>query len=283
MTSNSSFIDKIKARQAVFGTWMQIPHPIIAETMAQSGMDFLLVDGEHAPIPATALIDILPGADKHGIDVVYRVPWNRVEYIKAALDAGAKAVMVPMVNTSSEAAAAVSAAKYPPFGTRGAGAWRASNYYQNDAAYRAEANDSTVVIVQIETREAVDAVDAIAATPGVDVMFIGTGDLALSLGLETGIMHPEILDACKRVAEAARMNGIVAGVVVGSLDNIPEFARMGFGFFTHGVDIGYLLSGSKQTSDSVRAKFESVKSGIANASTSASELPETRQSSRATY
>ncbi|MBZ9772250.1 HpcH/HpaI aldolase family protein [Mesorhizobium sp. CO1-1-8] len=258
MADDTPFVQKIKSRQAVFGSWLQIPHPIVAETMAQSGMDFLLVDGEHAPIPTSALIDILPGVDRHGTAVVYRVPWNRPEYIKAALDAGVKGIMVPMVNSAEEAAAAASTAKYPPDGTRGAGAWRASNYYQDDAAYRAKANESTVVIVQIETKEAVDAVDAIAATSGVDVVFIGPGDLALSLGIEPGVPHPKLRAACEAVVAAAKKNGIVAGIALTSLDTIPEFARMGFGFFTYGIDILYLLNNGRQTARDVRAKFGSA-------------------------
>lgn len=261
MADATSFVAKLRARKGVFGTWVQIPHPMVAETMAQCGADFLLVDGEHAPIPTAALVDILPAADGRQTAVVYRVPWNRPEYIKAALDAGAKGVMVPMVNTAEEAAAAASIAKYPPDGSRGIGAWRASNYYQGDAAYRAAANRDTVVITQIETRQAVDAADAIAATPGVDALFVGTGDLALSLGVEPGTLGPEMLQACRSVAAAARAHGIAAGIVVGSLENIPEFVSMGFTIFTHGIDIAYIMDGARQTQQAVRTRYESVVAG----------------------
>jgi 4-hydroxy-2-oxoheptanedioate aldolase len=259
MASSAEFVKKLKSHEIVFGSWVQIPHPIVAEVMALGGMDFLVVDGEHGPIPASMLIDILPGTDKHGTAVIYRVPWNRPEYFKAALDAGARGLMVPMVNSPAEAAEAVSFAKYPPTGTRGSGAWRASTYYRDDAAYRATANADTVLILQIETGEAVDAVDAIAATPGIDALFIGTGDLALSLGIEPGKPHPKLMAACEAVAAAAKKYGIVAGIVAGSPDNLPQYLEMGFRLFMHGVDIDHLLQAGRRTSQSLREKAATVK------------------------
>jgi len=111
--------------------------------------------------------------------VLYRVAWNRIELIKAAFDTGVDAVMVPMVNTAEEARDAVAGSKYPPLGKRGIGAWRPTNYYQEDAAYRENANSLTGVVLQIETREALQNLDEIAATPGVDALYIGPADLAM--------------------------------------------------------------------------------------------------------
>ena len=248
MVETRTFAQKIRSGLPQVGIWMQIPHPIVAETLAQTGVDFLLADGEHAPIPPHALLDILPATDRYTMPVLYRVAWNRVELIKAALDHGASAVMVPMVNSGEEARNAVSYAKYPPDGKRGTGAWRASNYYQEDATYRKNANHSAGVVVQIETREALNALDEIASTPGLDALFIGPADLALSLGMEPGQLTNELLDACRAVAAAAKRNGISSGIDVASMDYLPKYREFGMSLFTYAVDFGFLLDGGRAVS-----------------------------------
>jgi 4-hydroxy-2-oxoheptanedioate aldolase len=245
MTKCETFSAKIKANQHQLGIWTQIPHVVVAENMAQSGADFLLVDGEHAPIPPHALLDILPATERFDMPVLYRVAWNRVELIKAALDHGVNAIMVPMVNSAEEARAVVASAKYPPAGKRGVGAWRASNYYQNDGAYRNSADGSTSVVVQIESRDALRALDEIAATPGIDALYIGPADLALSLGTQIGQLNDQLLNACKLVAAAAKRNGIGAGIDVASLDYLPTYRDVGLSLFTYGSDFGFILDGSR--------------------------------------
>src|SRR5262249_15239903 len=116
----------IRSGKPTMGTWMQIPNPIAAEVMAQTGFDFVLVDGEHAPVPPDILYALLPAFERHGMAAVYRVRSNNGDLIKAALDSGVSGVIVPMVNSVKEARDAVAAAKYPPHGRRGFGPWRAS-------------------------------------------------------------------------------------------------------------------------------------------------------------
>ncbi len=256
MNNRARLAQKIGARKPVIGIWMQIPHPMVAETLAQTGVDFLLVDGEHAPIPPHALVDILPGTELRDMPTIYRVAWNRVELIKAALDHGANGVMVPMVNSPEEAAAAVAAARYPPAGRRGMGAWRASAYYLDEASYRKRADDESAVILQIETRDAVRCVDEIAAVPGITALYIGPADLALSLGLNPGELHPELLAACEKVAGAARRNGIAAGIDVASLDFAKTYFELGFSLLTYGADFGFIVDGGRAVARDVRAAIE---------------------------
>lgn len=250
-----AFAEKIRSRQTVFGIWMGIPHPMVAETLAQTNADFLLVDGEHAPIPPDSLGALLPATELHNMPVIYRVRWKTPELIKGALDQGVTGLMVPMINSEAEARAAVSSTKYPPLGTRGAGAWRASNYYLDEKEYFATADTLTLVILQIETREAVEDIDGIAAVKGVDVLYIGPADLALSLGLKPGELHPELLAACESVATAAAKKGIVAGIDVASSDFIPTFMALGFSVFTFGSDTGFLVLGGRDAMAEVRAKL----------------------------
>ncbi|MFB9984400.1 HpcH/HpaI aldolase/citrate lyase family protein [Mesorhizobium kowhaii] len=250
-----TFAETIRSGKPQIGAWMQIPHVMVAETLAQTNLDFLVADGEHSPIPPNALLDILPAAERYGMPVLYRVAWNRVELIKAALDHGANGIMVPMINSGAEAIEAVSSSKYPPAGKRGSGAWRASNYYQNDAEYRKNANSSLAVVVQIETREALNNLDDIASTPGVDALFIGPADLALSLGMESGKLTPELLDACQAVADAAKKYGIASGIDVASIDYLAQFQELGLSLFTYGSDPDFVLQGGRAVAKNFHDAF----------------------------
>jgi 2-keto-3-deoxy-L-rhamnonate aldolase RhmA len=247
MNLSSPLREKIRNGTPVIGTWMQIPHPIVGEILAQTGLDFILIDGEHAPMPTSTLPDLLPGLEKHGMASIYRVASNRPEYIKAALDSGATGVMVPMVNTAAEAAEAVAAAKYPPTGKRGIGAWRASDYFQNEAQYRAQANETSLVIIQVETVEALENLDAIASTPGVDVVYIGPGDLALSMGTKPGALDERLRAACSQTARAARNHNIASGIDVNRAEYLEEYISLGIRFFTYGFVSGFILKGGKET------------------------------------
>ena len=255
MINRSAFTEKLRSGTPIFGIWMSIPHSMVAETLAQSDADFILMDGEHAPIPPDALSQLLPSTDLHGMPVIYRVRWNTPELIKGALDHGVTGLMVPMINSGQEAKAAIASAKYPPFGKRGIGAWRASNYYLDEAGYRAAADRTTPVILQIETREALDALDIIAATAGLDALYVGPGDLALSLGIPPGELHPDLLAACARVVDTARQNGLVAGIDLVSLDHARTFVDMGFSLFTYGADTSFVIGGGREAARDIRAVF----------------------------
>ena len=245
---------KIHSAQATIGTWLSIPHPMVVETLAQGGFDFLLVDGEHGPVPPDALATLLPVAERHEAPVVYRVSGQSDACIKAALDAGAPAVMIPMINTAAQAVDAVAATRYPPAGRRGIAPWRASNYYRDFSTYFAQANQQTSVILQIETRAAVEAAEDIAAAADCDALYIGPADLTGDMGLPIGEMAPEFIDACQQVAAAAQRHGKAAGIDLASLDRLPTFAAYGFTLFTFGLDASYLMDGATSASQTARER-----------------------------
>jgi 2-keto-3-deoxy-L-rhamnonate aldolase RhmA len=174
--------------------------------------------------------------------------------IKAALDAGAAGIMVPMVNSKEDAERAVKAAKYAPQGQRGIGPWRGSNYYTDFPAYFAGANAATVVVLQIESADAVKNIREIAAVPGGDCLFVGPFDLAGSMGLPVGVPRPELAAAIKKVAVAARRAKKAAGIDIGSLDALPGYVEMGFSVFTHGADMSYLIDGARAASAAFRQR-----------------------------
>lgn len=250
------FAQKLKSRQPLIGPWMQIPHPMVAETLAQCGADFILLDGEHGPVGPDSLINVLPAIDRFDMPVIYRVRMNAPDLIKGALDAGVSGVMVPMVNSAAEAKAAIDAAKYPPLGRRGVGPWRASNYYLDEPDYMARSNESVPLILQIETKEAVAELEAIAALPGIAGLFVGPYDLCMSLGLQPGKIHPELITIYQRLAAVARKHHLAMAIDVASLDYIKTYRDLGFSLMTHGSDMQFLIDGSRAVAKSVKAHIK---------------------------
>jgi len=236
----------------VVGTWLSIPDVAVVEILAQAGFDYLLIDGEHAPIDPSRLAPLVIAAERRQCPVIYRVRVNSADLIKMALDVGVAGIMVPMVETPEEAAAAVAAAKYPPDGRRGIGPWRASNYYRDFTTYLSTANASTAVVLQIESAAAVDHAERIAAVPGVDALFVGPADLSGSMGIEVGKLDPRLIDALKRVVAAGRNSGCGLGIDAASNERLETFAAMGFRLFTFGVDTDYLASGSQGAAEFAR-------------------------------
>lgn len=256
MAITTDLVRRIRAGEPVVGTWFTVPHPMAAETLARGGFDFLLLDGEHAPVPPDAVASLLPSTELQGCPVIYRPRTNSTDLIRGALDAGVTGVMVPMIESPAQAQAAIGAAKYPPLGRRGIGPWRASNYYDDYLDYVATANEKTALVLQIESREAVEAIDGIAALPGVDVLYVGPADMAGSIGLKPGERHEVLTAAIGRVATAARKHRKALGIDVTSLDLLAGYREMGFSFFTYGIDTSYLMDGARAASRDFRKQLD---------------------------
>ena len=234
-----------------FGAWSILPGPLPAELLGGAGFDWVILDAQHGGVVVGDLVPMLQAVQLGGTPAVVRVPWTDPPTIMRVLDFGAAGVLVPMVNTAAEAAAAASATRYPPDGIR--------SYGQTRSTYRstAEANADVVLLVMIETAEALDNLDAIAATPGVDGLFVGPVDLGLSLGLPldfTGAAPP-VVDATDRVVAAAERTGKFAGTITSGPEHAAELVRRGVRFLTLGADVGYLRAGiarDRATADSLK-------------------------------
>jgi len=253
MPGTSSLVSRIRAGETLIGTWFTIPHSMVAETLAQGGFDFLLLDGEHAPVPPDAISGLLPATELYGCPVIYRVRTNSVDLIRGALDAGVSGVMVPMIENATDARNALNAAKYPPLGKRGIGPWRASNYYENYLGYVAGANDRTCVVLQIESAAAVEAIESIASLDGIDVLFVGPADLAATMGLTIGARHPALTAAIERIAVVAKKHGKALGIDATTFEFFTLFREMGFTFFTYSLDTSYILESARAASTHLRA------------------------------
>jgi len=174
-----------------------------------------------------------------------RVPWNDPAHIQKALDAGAYGIVCPMINNRAEAEKFVGSCRYAPLGYRSSGPIRAALY--GGADYHAKANDIVVALGMIETQEALDNLDAIAATPGLDGLFVGPNDLSISLGFGLGadLKTPKIDTALKAVIAAAKANGLVPGAFGGSPELCRQYVERGFRFIAAATDVNMLAAGAK--------------------------------------
>jgi 2-keto-3-deoxy-L-rhamnonate aldolase RhmA len=228
------------------GAWLTMCSAISAEIMSRGGFDWLLVDMEHGHGDYQTLLAQLQAIEGSDAIPVVRVQWNDPAVIKRVLDIGAYGVMVPWVSSRREVEAAVRAAKYPPAGIRGiAGSHRAGGYGRHAPEYWKRANDEILVVIQVETPAAVAEIDEIAKVPGVDVLFIGPGDLSTALGHMGDFGHPDVVAAMEKVETAARAHGIALGNITRSWEQARELYKRGYQFLTLCSDTSLVVQGAK--------------------------------------
>ena len=229
------------------GAWLSLCSSISAEIMSRAGFDWLLVDMEHGHGDYQTLLAQLQAIEGSETIPIVRVQWNDPAVIKRVLDLGAYGVMVPWIANRAEAEAAVRATKYPPSGIRGiAGSHRAGGYGRHATEYWKRANDEILVVVQIETPSAVDEIEDIVKIPGVDVVFIGPGDLSTALGHLGNPGHPEVQAVFRRVEAAARGQGVARGNITRNWDQARELYQRGYQFLTLCSDATLLTQGGHE-------------------------------------
>jgi 2-dehydro-3-deoxyglucarate aldolase/4-hydroxy-2-oxoheptanedioate aldolase len=215
------------------GAWVQLCSVISAEIMGSAGFDWLLIDMEHGHGDYQTLLGQLQAMQGTRTVPLVRVQGNDPAIIKRVLDLGAFGVVIPLVGSRRECEAAVRACKYPPEGTRGvAGSHRAGGYGRFATDYWKRANAETLVVVQIETREAVAEIDGMLAVPGVDVAFIGPADLSAAFDHLGDPKHPEVAEAIARVERAARQAGVALGTISRTWDEARELYERGYQMVT---------------------------------------------------
>jgi len=239
--------------KAVVNGWIAIPDGFAAETMARSGWDSITVDMQHGVTHYDTAVECLRAITTTSTVPLARVPWNEPGIVMKALDGGAFGVVCPMVSNREEAERFVGACRYPPDGYRSIGPVRASLYAGAD--YVAKAAELVVTLAMIETREALDNLDAIMSTPGLDGIYIGPNDLCASLG------RPPSLDTrdevafpwIERILECTKRHGIQAGIHCMATDYALEMVERGFSFVTIASDARLLAVAAKSAVDAMRA------------------------------
>jgi 4-hydroxy-2-oxoheptanedioate aldolase len=223
----------------------------VAELLGASGYDWLLIDMEHAPNELTGVQAQLQALRGSATTPIVRPPWNDMVWLKRVLDLGAQTLLVPYVQTAEEAADAVAFMRYPPAGRRGvAGGTRATQWGRIRDYYK-RVEDELCLLVQVESRQGLENLDAIAATPGVDGVFIGPADLSADMGHLGDPQHPDVQAAIEDAVRRIRAAGKAAGILARGEDGARRWLSAGCLFVAVGVDASLLA----QAADGLAAKF----------------------------
>jgi 2-keto-3-deoxy-L-rhamnonate aldolase RhmA len=253
------FREKLRRREPLLGTFVKTASHQTTELLGLAELDYAVIDAEHAPFDKTMLDRMILGARSVGLPVLVRVPDHDSSFINACLDLGAEGILVPHVCSAAIAAGVVEAAKYGS-GKRGfSPSSRAGGYGLTDpASYLREADARTTVWCQIEDAGALDQLDAIIAVGGIDCLFIGRTDLALSLGVE-GLSHPRVIEATHYVAAAAGTHGLATGIFLNRTAEIPALLNLGITAFVCGSDQSLLLEQAVRVKKDFVTNCESLK------------------------
>ena len=249
----NAFKRALKAGRAQIGLWSSLSSSYTVEVIAGAGFDWILLDMEHSPNDLESALAQLQAAAPYPSHPVVRVPWNDMVSIKRLLDIGAQSLLVPYVSTADEARAAVSYTRYPPAGVRGvAGTTRATRFGRvKDYAKRAQ--EEICLLVQVETQQALDNIEAICAVEGVDGVFIGPADLHASLGYTGEIANPKVKPLIDAAIQRIRKCGKAPGILTPNEADAKHWLQCGGLFVAVGADVGILARGA----EALAAKFKS--------------------------
>ena len=247
--SGAEFKQQLRDGQPKMGLFLNAHSATVAEQLAHTGYDWLLVDSQHGPMGFEKLSSMLCAISSGGAKSMVRVAGAHDRAgIQQALDLGADGILVPYINTAEEAAQAISCAKYPMAGTRSVYFPQRSMNKAGLLGYAGSANDNVIVALQVETAACIDNIEAIAALPGVDMLFLGQNDLCMSMGLyvkyEFPHMYtcPELLAATEKLVAHAEKNKVILGIFLFGPSRVGEFLDKGFTFFSLGNDLHHILT-----------------------------------------
>ena len=227
------------------GLWSSLSSNYSVEVIAGAGFDWLLLDMEHSPNDLESLLAQLQAAASYATHPVVRVPWNDMVSIKRVLDVGAQSLLVPYVSSAAEARAAVSFTRYPPQGVRGVAGTTRATRFGRIKDYARRAHEEICVLVQVETQPALDQIEAICATEGVDGVFIGPADLHASLGHPGEIANPKVKPVIDEAVRRIRRAGKAPGILTPSEDDARHWLECGALFVAVGADVGILARGAE--------------------------------------
>jgi len=247
--TGAEFKKQLRAGTPKLGLFVNSHSPTVAEQLAHSGYDWLLVDSQHGPMGYEKLSAMLSGISNGGAKSFVRVGgYADRPGIQQSLDLGADGVLVPYINNADEARQAVSCARYPTTGTRSVYFPQRSMNKEGLLGYAGGANSNVIVALQVETADCIKNIDEIAAVPGVDLLFLGQNDLCMSMGLyekyEFPHMYtsPEIGAATEKLVAAARKNNVILGLFLFGTSRVGEFLEKGFPFISIGNDLHHVLT-----------------------------------------
>ncbi len=245
----NQFRRDIIAGKTLIGCWCSLASPITTEVLGLAGFDWILMDGEHSPNDVLSFIPQLMALKDSASAPVVRPQWNDTVEIKRLLDAGFYNFLIPFVQSAEEAKRAVAATRYPPEGVRGVSVAQRSNRYGTVKDYLKIINDNITVMVQIENRTGIAALDEICAVPGVDGIFIGPSDLAAAYGHLGNASHPEVQEAMQIVFARAKTHGKSVGILAPAEADARRYLEMGASFVAVGSDLGVFRAATQALRD----------------------------------
>ena len=247
----SNFNKRLYAGEKLLATMVTMESSTSAEVLAQIGFDWLFVDCEHGPIETATLAGILQSVGDRAA-VLVRVPAIDEIPIKKALDLGAHGIIVPQVNTAEQAEKVVQLTRYPPMGSRGVGLGRAHGYGANFENYIANANENICVVVQAEHIEAVENIESIVKTKGLNAVFVGPYDLSASMGLMGQVDHPKVVEAIEHVAKVCQSAKMPLGYFGSSAAAVQGMMDRGFNLIVAGIDTMLLTAAATKLLEELR-------------------------------
>lgn len=238
--------EKLKRGESVIGPVIGVNNVEIAAQCAALGFDFIWLEMEHAPLNLETVRNVVLAT--RGLPAVpfARPPVNELWMAKRVLDAGVLGVIFPFTRTPELARQAAAACRYPPRGLRGSGAWLAEFRWPAAQGYYDFADDNVLVVAIVEDAPGLAQVEEIAATPGIDVLFIGTSDLSFSLGLRGEQEHPKLETAVARIAAAGKKHGKFLGRPALTPEQVKRYQKQGFRFFMCGAEVDFMAAGAAQ-------------------------------------
>ena len=239
---------RLRGGETVFSGWCGLPYPIVAEMLGRDGFPAVTIESQHGLWDVAGILAGVAAVRQGGAAPVVRVPWGDFALVSRVLDFGAEGIIAPMINRPADARALVAAAKFPPIGERSWGPHRATTFagLSDQSIYLREANDHIVTLAMIETRTALDNVEAIAATPGIDALFLGPADLSIALsdGGKVDAMAVEVDTALERIIAAAGKARKIMGAYCHTPERAVALAKRGVRFLAVGSDMGFLRAGA---------------------------------------
>jgi 2-keto-3-deoxy-L-rhamnonate aldolase RhmA len=254
---NNPFADLLARRDLPagypVGSFVMSASPLVAEAMGCAGFDWAVIDMEHTPLDLADLAHMLQAVAGTPMLPVTRVPWNDTVMVKRVLDAGAQTLLFPFVQNADEARKAVAACKYPPMGVRGMAAMSRGSRFGTVKDYFKVANASVSVIVQIETPQAMDQLEAIGQVEGVDSLFIGPGDLSGAMGYVGDLLNPAVVEVMARSVQRCHALGKPIGTVGGTPEAVAIYRKAGFDYIGVASDLGLMMRACAATLSTIRA------------------------------
>ena len=243
-----SIKERLRKGELMVGTMIsELRNPNIAYMLAQCGFNFFIIDNEHGAFNPETVSDMIAAARGAQIAPIVRIPEIRRETILKPLDSGAAGLLIPQVETAEQAEEIIFHAKYPPLGNRGTALRRAHSYYRrvHAGSYLQQANDETLIVVQAESPRAVENLEAIVSTAGIDAVLTGPFDLSVSLGIPGEVNHPLEVQTIGKILKICQKKKIIAGIHMFELPLIKRWVKKGMRFVSYSSDVTFLADAAR--------------------------------------